>query len=296
MLRCVVALAVGLGVVVGACAEPSGDVGSIATSTSSTISPVTTATSSTATTWSTTATSSTTTTVVFGDSSLVVVPDESGGVPLELEVGCPGGPTFPVSAISSVEPLVGSGRDQIEAAIAGFLGSDEGAFWPQAEEWQVLHETNDEVLLVFVDPSVPTIGFQTIRLVDGAWKWADALLGGPCPLEAQLPRGLNRVTWRTDPDYGLDPASTTINLLAMERECASGQEMGDRLRAPNAVITSTEVRITLLADPPPGNYQTCPGNPEQPVAFELGMSLGDREVVDGLTVLGDLLDLITPVR
>lgn len=285
MTRCVVALAVGLGVVVGACAEPSG-VGSITTSTSSTTQVLST-TSPLPTT-----TSSTTTTVVIGDSYLVVVPDQSGGVPLDLEVGCPSGPTFPVSAISSVEPLVGSGRDQIEAAIATFLGSEEGAFWPQDNEWQVLHETDEEVLLVFVDPSVPTIGFQEVQLVDGVWTWAGAQLGESCPLEARLPNGLNRVTWRIDPEYGLDPASTTIHLLATERECASGQAMGDRLRAPNAVITSTEVRITLVADPPPGNYQTCPGNPEQAATVELGMPLGDHEVVDGLTVLGDLVELL----
>jgi hypothetical protein len=48
----------------------------------------------------------------------------------------------------------------------------------------------------------------------------------------------------------------------------------------------------LAADPPQGDYQTCQGNPEQPVVIDLGMALGDRVVVDGLAVLGDLADLI----
>ncbi len=281
MNRGTVIIAVGLALLAAACGEPTGDGGSVPTSTTSTA-PVA-PTSSVATT------SSTTTTVVIGGSDLVVVPDDSGGVPLDLEVGCPSGPTFPVSALSSVEPLVGSGREHIEAAIAGFLGSDEGSIWPQADEWQVLHEADQEVVLVFIDASSPTIGFQTVLLVDGEWRWSGSQLGETCSLEARLPGGLNRVNWRVDPEFGLDSAGTTIHLLATERECASGQAMGDRLRPPHVVIPNGEVRITLAADPLPGD---CPSNPEQPVVIELGTPLGDRPVVDGLTVLGDLVDLI----
>lgn len=279
-------VAVWLAVVIGACGDLSGDAGSATTSIPSTI-QVAPSTSPIATT-----PSSTTTTVVVGESGFVVVPDQSGGVPPDLEVGCPSGPTFPVSALSSVEPLIGSGREHIEAAIAGFLGSEEGAFWPQVDEWQVLHETDEKVVLVFIDPSRQTIGFQTVALIDGEWRWSGSQLGEGCSLEARLPEGLNRVNWRIDPEFGLDPASTTIHLLATERECASGQAMGDRLRPPHIVITNGEVRMTLVADPPPGDYQTCQGNPEQSVAIELGMPLGDRTVVDGLTVLGELADLI----
>ena len=285
MNRGTVITAVGLALLAGACGEPAGDGGSVPTSTTS-MAPVA-PTSSVATT-----TSSTTKTVVIGASDLVVVPDDSGGVPLDLEVGCPSGPTFPVSALSSVEPLVGSGREHIEAAIAGFLGSDEGAFWPQADEWQVLYETDREVVLVYIDASRSTIGFQTVVLVDEEWRWARSQLGETCSLEARLPEGLNRVNWRVDPEFGLDPASTTIHLLATEGECASGQAMEDRLRSPQVVITDGEVRITLAADPPPGDSHTCQGNPEQPAVIELGIPLGDRAVVDGLTVLGDLVDLI----
>lgn len=293
-------MAVGLTLVVGACGEQSDGSGSATISTTST-SPVAAPTSSVATTTSlvdTTLSSVATTlpavatTVIIGGSNFVIVPNESGGVPPDLEVGCPNGPTFPVSALSSVEPLVGSGRGHIEAAIAGFLGGDEGAAWPQADEWQVLYETDEEVILVFIDPSHQTIGFQTVALVDGEWKWSGSQLGGACSLEARLPAGLNRVNWHVDPEFELDPASTMIHLLATERECASGQAMGGRLRSPQVVITSREVRITLAADPPPGDYQTCQGNPEQSVTIELGMPLGDREVVDGLVVLGDLADLI----
>ena len=285
MNRGTVILAVGLAVVTGACGEPSGGAGAATTSTPPIIQVI-------PTTASITAAPSSTTTVVIGESDFVVVPDESGGVPLDLEVGCPSGPTFPVSALSSVEPLIGSGRDHIEAAIAGFLGSEEGAFWPQADEWQVLHETDEKVVLVFVDPSRQTIGFQTVALVDGEWRWSGSQLGEACSLEARLPDGLNRVNWRIDPEFGLDPASTTIHLLATERECASGQPMGDRLRSPHIMITNGEVRITLAADPPPSDYQDCPSNPEQSVTVELGMPLGDRGVVDGLVVLGELVDLI----
>ena len=282
MNRGTVIIAVGLALLAAACGEPTGDGGSVPT-------PITSTALVAPTSLVATTTSSTTTTVVIGGSDFVVVPDDSGGVPLDLEVGCSSGPTFPVSALSSVEPLVGSGREHIEAAIAGFLGSDEGSLWPQADEWQVLHATDQEVVLVFIDASSPTVGFQTVLLVDGEWRWSGSQLGETCPLEARLPGGLNRVNWRVDPEFGLDPADTTIHLLATERECASGQAMGDRLRPPHVVITNGEVRITLAADPLPGD---CPSNPEQPVVIELGTPLGDRAVVDGLTVLGDLVDLI----
>lgn len=147
-------------------------------------------------------------------------------------------------------------------------------------------------ILVFIDPSRQSIGFQTVVLVDGEWRWSGSQLGEACPLEARLPDGLNRVNWRIDPEFGLDPESTTIHLLATERECASGQAMGDRLRSPHTAITDGEVRITLAADPPPGDSHDCPSNPEQSVTIELGMPLGNRAVVDGLVVLGDLADLI----
>ncbi|MCH7584572.1 MAG: hypothetical protein IH941_05365 [Acidobacteria bacterium] len=286
MGRAIAILAVALAVITGACGGPSSDAGPTTASTplNTQVTPTTLPVAA--------ATSSTTTTVVIGESDFVVVPDEFGGVPLDLGIGCPSGPTFPASALSSVEPLVGSGRDQIEAAIAGFLGSEEGSFWPQVDEWQILHETDEEVILVFIDPSRQSIGFQTVVLVDGEWRWSGSQLGEACPLEARLPDGLNRVNWRIDPEFGLDPESTTIHLLATERECASGQAMGDRLRSPHTAITDGEVRITLAADPPPGDSHDCPSNPEQSVTIELGMPLGNRAVVDGLVVLGDLADLI----
>lgn len=233
--------------------------------------------------------SSTTSTMVIGGSGLVIVPDESGAVPLDLMVGCPSGPTFPVSALGSVEPLVGTGHEEIEAAVAPFLESAEGDHWPQAGEWQVLHETDEQVILVYL--SAPTIGFQTVSFVDGAWRWSGSSLGEDCPLEARLPEGLNRVRWELDPAFEVGPESTTLHLLASEWECASGQPMGDRFRAPHVVITGTEVRITMAADPPAGD-QNCPSNPQETVEIDLGIPLGDRTVVDGLSVLGDLFDLL----
>lgn len=269
-----------------ACGEPAGSGGT----TSSTNADSTTTMLATTTTTTTTTTLATTTTVVIGGSEFVIVPDESGRVPLDLMVGCPSGPTFPVLALSSIEALVGTSHEDIETAVAPFLESAEGDHWPQAEEWQILHEGDEQVILVYLNP--PIIGFQTVELVDGAWKWSGSSLGEGCPLTARLPEGLNTVTWELDPAHALDPESTMLHLLATERPCVSGQPMGDRFRTPHVVITGTEVRITLAADPPPGDTQTCPGNPTRAVEIDLGMPLGKRVVVDGLAVLGDLVDLL----
>jgi hypothetical protein len=273
--------------VVAACGEPagSGDTGMSTTSMSTTSTRVTTTTVP-----STTSTGAApTSTVVIGGSDWVIAPDETGGVPLDLMVGC-SSPTFPVSALESIVPLVGTGHEHIEAAVAPFLESAEGDHWPQAEEWQILHATQDQVILVHID--APTIGFQTVELVDETWRWSGSSLGENCALEARLPEGLNRVRWELDPAVEHGPASTTLQFVASEWECASGQPMGDRFRAPHVVITDTEVRITMAADPPPGDAQSCPSNPEESVVIDLGMPLGDRTVVDGLSVLGDLVDLL----
>ena len=235
-----------------------------------------------------------------GDLRIIIQPGSAGELPADLLIGCPSGPTFPASALDSTRPLAGSGLDDVEAAARGFLDIREGQSWPQ-DGWQVLHQTEDTVLLVHVTTTDGSgdaldetrVADITIENVDGDWKWAGASSGGPCPLRTSLPEGLHTVDWRIDPSAEpLTRNDTQIGMLVTERECVSGQAMGDRLLGPEVVMTETAVLIAFAASPPPGGFQTCPGNPEQAVLVELPEPLGDREVVDGLAVAGNLKDFL----
>lgn len=172
-----------------------------------------------------------------------------------------------------------------------FLDGGEGQFWPQ-DDWRILHETGATMLLVHHDPAVGGVSFMSLEMRSGAWRWTGGSSGGPCPLETTLPEGLGRVEWRLDPaGGGLGPATTSVAVLATERDCASGRPMGDRLLDPEIVMTDTQVLITFAVQPLPGG-QNCPSNPEQAVLVELPEPLGERELVDGLATGLDLADFL----
>lgn len=194
-------------------------------------------------------------------------------------VGCPNGPWFPRSALESQTDLDSSGRDDIVDAIRPFLESEEGAYWPQ-DGWEILYSTPELVLLVHLDPP-DALSFMTIEKEGDSWRWAGAQAGGACPLVVQIPEGMNTVDWRVDPDEYLSPDSTSIRLLINERECVSGQEIGDRLIGPEVVYTDSQVLVSFAAEPPPGDAFTCQGNPETPYLLDLDQPLGDRDLVDG---------------
>lgn len=230
---------------------------------------------------------------------IIVRPGTDGELPSGLLVGCPGGPRFPVSALDDPRPLAGSGLEEIEAAARSFLDNEEGQHWPQ-QGWQILHETEATVLLAHLTQSArpedeDQVAFMNVDRVNGSWRWAGASSGGsgPCPLRTAIPEGLNTVNWRLDPAAEpLTSSSTRIELLLTERECVSGQPIGDRLLGPEVVSTQEAVLIAFAAKPPPGEYQTCQGNPEQTHVVELSEPLGDREIQDGLALPGTLADFL----
>ncbi len=220
---------------------------------------------------------------------LIVLPDDDGRLPGDVIIGCPGGPSFPAAALETIRPLTGAGFDDVEAVISIFLAGEEGQYWPQ-QDWQILHSTEREVLVVTQSGG---IWFQTVELVDGLWKWTGGGGGGPCPLQTAIPGGLNAVEWRLDPASApLAPDTTRFDVIVNERECASGQAMGDRLLGPEIVLTEENAYLAFAAIPPPGDAQACPSNPDQAVSVELPEPLGDRVVLDGRSVLGDLEDYI----
>ena len=233
------------------------------------------------------------TTPNMGDLQIIVPVGVDGQMPADTVIGCRGGTSFPVSALDEAPLLVDSGLVGVEEAIRPFLESGEGAFWPQ-DGWQVLHQTDDRVLLVYTDgtASEPQTAFMGVERDGGEWRWAGSSTGDECPLEVKVPGDLNAVDWRLDPSADpLTSESTVVHVLVTERKCASGQPVGDRLLGPEVVVTDTEILIAFAAQPQSG-AQTCPSNPEEPFTIELSGPVGTRAVTDGLALDESLADVL----
>lgn len=224
-----------------------------------------------------------------GDLRVIVPPDPEGNLAPDLTVGCWSGPSFQVSDLDVIQPLEEADPGGVARAIEPFLSGEEGAFWPQ-DGWLILRGTDDEVLLVHSGKE--GLSFLTTEFIDGRWQWSGASSGGPCPLYYQVPEELNPVDWRLDPEYVPSADTTTIDVLITERSCVDGREIGDRLRGPEVIMTQDELRIAFAAQPPPGDFFTCPGNPETGYRVTLPAPLGDREIVEGLAIGIDLEDYL----
>lgn len=213
-------------------------------------------------------------------------------LPADTIVGCPGGPSFPVSALDETPLFVGAEHPGVDAALQLFLSDEEGQYWPQ-DGWQILYETEEISLLAFLHEGPRSIEFVGFVLDGGEWKLGFLGARGPCPLEWELPEGLYPVDWSLDPDGPpIRPDSTSIRVQVVERACASGEPVGDRLVGPEILMTDTEVRIAFAAMPQLGAFE-CPANPGQPVLVELPEPLGDRQLVDGLDLGKDLADYLS---
>jgi hypothetical protein len=75
------------------------------------------------------------------------------------------------------------------------------------------------------------------------------------------------------------PDDTSLQLLVMERGCASGRSADGRISVDDVTLTEDQVRLRVSVVPPGGD-QDCPGNPWTPFEVDLGEPLGDRTVVD----------------
>ena len=87
--------------------------------------------------------------------------------------------------------------------------------------------------------------------------------------------------WWVDPSgLPLDPTTTVIPAILVERECASGQSPEGRVLPPEIEYGDDEIVISFEIVRREGD-QDCQGNPEFPVEIVLREPLGDRALVDG---------------
>jgi hypothetical protein len=223
---------------------------------------------------------------------VIVQPDETGSLPDDVILSCPSGPAFPASTLEDLPGDEAVDVPGLDTAMQSFLSGEEGQYWPQ-EGWRLLYQTESRLQIMHHDTETGGIAFMGFEFRDGAWQWAGASAGGPCPLQTSLPEHLQVVTWRVDPAAEpLTAEMTSIPVLVTEAACASGKPVGDRLVGPEVVVTDTEVLIAFAARTQ-GGAQTCPSNPETGVTVELPEPLGDRVLRDGLDTdldLGDFLE------
>lgn len=208
----------------------------------------------------------------------------------ELMVSC-SGPSWPISAFRTAQLFSQSNLPSVELALGEFLGAGEGSDWPQ-QDWRLLSQTSNLVTLLHVDADI--VAYVAFEPTENGYRFEGGAIGG-CNLEVAVPDGMNTVDWELDPDYPA-PTATSIELhvLAIERECASGQLPGDRLLPPTVVESTDTVLLSFVAEAQSG-MQECQGNPATPIVVVLAEPLGNRSLTDGPDLTVSVADLVPPL-
>ncbi len=207
---------------------------------------------------------------------LKVIPEPGENDPL---VSCSGLPPVPYSTLINPPSISTVDHPAIEALRAELgvgmveLGAD--------ARWGVIAIAEDRADFAGLSPD----GFGTVTFERRGDRWilAGSSQGSSCDAVVALPEGLGQVAVRLDPDSLPEPADTVINLLVTEMACSSGRQMGDALLGPQIVETDTLVLVAFAVVPVSGTA-ACAGNAPSSVTIELSQPLGDRILLDGLSL------------
>lgn len=218
---------------------------------------------------------------------VIQFPGDDGTYPASTPVMC-NGLQFELGDLDALTPV-----DEVEpglrSVLDGWLANPEGQYLAQ-DGWVLLH--GDTKRATFIHIGDDGVSFVGAEMGVNGWIPAGSGGGGPCDVRIIPPAGVGEVEWELDPSAPA-PASTAtqLRLVATERACASGQEMGDRLLGPQVVETPDAVLIAFGVIAQPGG-QDCQSNPATPVVVDLESPLGDREIRDG-TVIGPIQSLLS---
>lgn len=192
---------------------------------------------------------------------------------------------FPESALTGRAPVADSAHPAA-AAMGRFTGDDgsvPGAESDQdrrLEDWIVLDIGSDRALFGKfgdgLEATASVVGTGSTWEVEG-WSFG-------CELRVGLPRGLAAVEVFLDPASPPRPEDSGITVLVSELACAGGEEMGDRLLGPQVVEDAGQVLLAFAAVARSLGDQDCPGNPRTAVTVELARPLGNRTVLDGMSL------------
>ena len=195
-----------------------------------------------------------------------------------------GGPGFPASAVEE-RVLAEDLDDPAAQALLAIMADpppqsamEDIEQRPPSDGWFLL-AIHDAAAIFGHGNDSPLIAAFLERTEDG-WQFNGWTIR--CTPSVPLPPGLGPVRVELDPDHPHPtPSDTVIHLRITERECVSGQAMGDRLRGPQILETDDQVLIAFAVESRfvPG---TCPSNPSEAVTVELSSPLGSRPVRNGL--------------
>jgi hypothetical protein len=91
--------------------------------------------------------------------------------------------------------------------------------------------------------------------------------------------------WEVDKVHPPTKKAVTFKALVTRLEC-SGGETGEVFK-PTVLVKQDEIVVTFMAKPmPPADY-TCPGNRPVSYVVDLGVSVGDKKLVDGACLDGN---------
>lgn len=222
--------------------------------------------------------------VVAFDEDFVPIPNSAGDLPFHQRLECAGN-LVSMEFLWWLPPAEGRDFQQMRDAIDPFLETAEGGSGANNADWFVAHADEDNRVApkaTLVSRDGDNFSWMNLAMTDGQWRWNGSSSGGDCELHIVL-EDRNTVEWEV---IKSSPDSSVVRVLANERECASGQAMGDRLREPYVTLTPDFAYILLAADRLPGDFQSCPSNPSVEIDIDLGEALGAREIRNTQTTMG----------
>jgi hypothetical protein len=180
-------------------------------------------------------------------------------------------------------PGAEQGSDEAAAAlrqlIQEYAGADGGGV--PVSGWRRVLDTPDQVL--FIVPDTGDRRWSQIGITRTGAGWTLDVVGN-CDLHVELPDdALNVADWWVDPKTPYDPDATSLAILVLERECASGQDAAGRIAPPFIASTPEAVTVVIAVRRRDGG-QDCQGHPATPFTLELAEPVGGRILLDGGTV------------
>lgn len=152
-------------------------------------------------------------------------------------------------------------------------GSAFGGGW----EWVVIERDDARMVLLGEGPN----GYADVTIERDGDTWQAAGFGGCRFMTSTTLAGFGIGAWVAAAGPVPDPQSSTLDVLVMERACASGQPPVGREIRPVVLSGEEVLEIVVLIEAPGGLAQTCQGNPWHATTIDVGEPIGERTLVDG---------------
>lgn len=180
-------------------------------------------------------------------------------------------PVLPSTPIDSEGEAALAVIDELAPAESGFLDQ---------YEWFTAESTDDRLILFGIPigetpADAPPYADASFERDGDTWRpegW------GQCRVEVSSP-GFGNAYWVLDPDSDPAASGTELHVLINERACASGEPPVGREIVPVVLEEPDTITITVLVEPISG-AANCQSNPWHPITIDLSEPVGDRTLFD----------------